>query len=75
MNEAFDRSELVSSAGNPAPPGISASSFRTPDGKRLRYAIAPSQLPRTRGTIILLQGRNEAIEKYFETIGDLTGRG
>ncbi|HEY9056692.1 MAG TPA: alpha/beta hydrolase [Aurantimonas sp.] len=75
MNDAYEPSELVSSAGNPAPPGISASSFRTPDGKRLRYAIAPSQLPRTRGTIILLQGRNEAIEKYFETIADLTRRG
>lgn len=75
MNKAFDPGELVSSAGNPAPPGIVASTFRTRDGKHLRYAVSPSQTPRTRGTIILLQGRNEAIEKYFETIGDLNQRG
>ena len=31
--------------------------------------------PKPRGTIVLLHGRNEAIEKYFETIRDLTAMG
>jgi len=75
MNEAFNPNELVVSEANPAPAGITVSSFRAPDGKRLRYAVSPSARERTRGTVILLQGRNENIEKYFETIGELNGRG
>lgn len=49
--------------------------FETRDGKSLRYALVKSQTRPSRGTIILLQGRNEFIEKYFETISDLTSRG
>ena len=75
MNEAFNPDELVVTEANPAPAGITASTFRAPDGKRLRYAVSPSALERTRGTVILLQGRNENIEKYFETIGELNRRG
>ncbi|MEF2552732.1 alpha/beta hydrolase [Aurantimonas sp. A2-1-M11] len=75
MNEAFNPNDLVVTETNPAPAGIAASSLRAPDGKRLRYAISPSALERTRGTVILLQGRNETIEKYFETIGELNRLG
>ena len=75
MSNTVDPSELVIIDGNPAPEGIVASSYRTPDGRRLRYAVAPSTAASTRGTVLILQGRNETIEKYFETIGDLNRRG
>ncbi|MBO0903670.1 alpha/beta fold hydrolase [Jiella sonneratiae] len=74
MPETKDRSALVRIAGNPAPAGLVGGYLKTSDRRRLRYAIA--KVPgASRGTVILLQGRNEAIEKYFETIGDLNDRG
>lgn len=75
MLDPFHPDRLIETDGNLPPPQIRSASFRTPDRVRLRYAICPSQLPTTRGTVILLHGRNDAIEKYFETIGDLTRRG
>lgn len=60
---------------NPLPPGGHAGYFRASDGKRIRFArFQPSSEPH-KGTVVLLSGRNECIEKYFETIGDLTSRG
>ena len=55
---------------NPAPQGISAFNLQTSDGKRIRYALAKTKQTPCKGTIILFAGRNECIEKYFETIGD-----
>lgn len=75
MNQAPDANRIIVTDGNPAPDGLVSFGFRTPDGRRLRVALSPSALPRTRGTVIVLQGRNEAIEKYFETIGDLNALG
>ncbi len=43
--------------------------------RKIRYAVFRSKAPVIRGTIVLLQGRNESIEKYFETIGDLMAAG
>lgn len=74
MND-FAASALVESPGNPLPEGIVSGRLATADRVSLRFAVCPSRLPATRGTVILLQGRNEAIEKYFETIADLTGLG
>ena len=65
---------LVETPDNPIPPGASVSSLTTPDGVRLRSAAWPGR-GRTAGTVCLLQGRAEFIEKYFETIGELTARG
>jgi lysophospholipase len=60
--------------GNPVPDGASAGFIRTPGGFRLRYAcFAPGG--QSRGTVVILTGRNECIEKYFETIRDLAGKG
>lgn len=66
---------LFESPGNPIPPNHFAGFFESFDGMKLRYAVfrSGSQVPR--GTIVLLPGRNEPIEKYFETIRDLNGRG
>lgn len=47
----------------------------TDDGVDLRYARwAPNRSP-VRGTIVIVHGRSEFIEKYFETVNDLRRRG
>ncbi|MCX8996836.1 alpha/beta hydrolase [Rhizobiaceae bacterium BDR2-2] len=45
------------------------------DGARLRYAFFSPERERPRGTVVILQGRNECIEKYLETIRELTEAG
>lgn len=60
---------------NPMPEAAQAGYFRTFDRRRVRYAVFPGEHATPRGTIVLLQGRNETIEKYFETIRDLTAMG
>lgn len=45
------------------------------DGRAMRYAIWPATRGPRRGTVCILQGRGEFIEKYFETIADLRRRG
>lgn len=47
--------------------------MRSGDGVRLRYAICPGA--GRRGTVCLLQGRGDFIERYFETANDLMARG
>ncbi|MGN6550571.1 MAG: alpha/beta fold hydrolase [Pararhizobium sp.] len=60
---------------NPIPANASVGFFEGAEGCPLRYAIFRTALPLARGTIVLLHGRNETIEKYFETIADLTALG
>lgn len=61
-------------AANPPPPGLDLRFHTLPDGSRLRLATArPAGEPR--GTVLILQGRNETLEKYFETMGDLLAEG
>ncbi len=60
---------------NPAPEGVHAGYFTTPDRIRLRYATFPKTAGAARGTICLVQGRTEYIEKYFETVADFQKRG
>ncbi|WP_338040691.1 alpha/beta hydrolase [Nitratireductor luteus] len=47
--------------------------MKAADGLDIRYGLFPNAA--LNGTIVLLPGRNESIEKYFETIGDLAKRG
>jgi len=67
---------LSATAGNDVPARARAGHLVARDGgKRLRYGLfAAGGRPR-RGTVVILQGRNECIEKYYETIGDLSRRG
>lgn len=65
--------ELVATPDNPIPDGAEVVGLRTRDGRLLRAATFAC--PNARGTIALFQGRAEFIEKYFETIQDLLGRG
>jgi lysophospholipase len=66
---------LISTPDNPAPDNRTEGYFETFDGQKLRYAVFRSNASVAKGTVVLLQGRNEYIEKYFETIRDLTARG
>lgn len=59
---------------NPAPAGGRVAFLEMPDGTLLRYAIWPGEAA-PHGTVILVPGRTEFIEKYFETVGELLGRG
>lgn len=66
--------KLVETPQNPIPPNAHCRALQTADGATLRAAyFSPGGTPR--GTIALLQGRTEYIEKYFETIGDFLARG
>ncbi|KQO75711.1 alpha/beta hydrolase [Rhizobium sp. Leaf262] len=71
MTEAI----LHATKGNPVPENHIAGFFNGHKNKKLRYAIFRSSRSVARGTIVLLHGRNECIEKYFETINDLTAKG
>lgn len=74
VSDIKEQPEFFETPGNPAPDNLVPGFLLTSDKRRLRYAIAHVRGP-SRGTVVLLQGRNEAIEKYFETIGDLNARG
>lgn len=49
--------------------------LHTHDGLRLRYGYWRSGCAKGRGTVVVLGGRSEFIEKYLETIHDLLHRG
>ena len=66
---------LVSLAKNPVPGGASEGMVTTPDGAKLRYATWLATRTPLRGTCVVVQGRAEYIEKYFEVIADLRRRG
>ena len=60
---------------NPVPEGARVGMFTTPDKVNLRYATFPKGAGAPKGTICLIHGRAEYIEKYFETIADFQSRG
>jgi len=60
--------------GNDVPEGLVAGELTTADGTRLRYGLCRLAAAH-RGTVCVFEGRSEFIEKYFETVEDLTRRG
>jgi lysophospholipase len=66
--------KLISIPANPVPDNFIAGALRTPDGVSLRYARWQPPAGR-KGTVCIMQGRGEWIEKYFETVRDLRARG
>jgi lysophospholipase len=56
-----------------SPAGGYAVWANAPDGVRLRIGIFPC--PQAKGTVFLLNGRTEYIEKYGQAAGDLVARG
>jgi len=77
MNAVVDPGgpHLVNLPSNPVPEGARAGFFVTSDKVRLRYCVWPRTGELHRGTVCLVQGRTEFIEKYFETVADLRARG
>lgn len=69
------KAELCDLPSNPVPQGAQVGYFTTTDNVRIRYAIFPRSGQVNRGTVCLVQGRTEFIEKYFETITDFQKRG
>lgn len=67
--------QLVNIARNPVPSGAVVGTFKAADGALIRFARWQATRGPRRGTIVLIPGRAEVIEKYFETIADLTRRG
>ncbi len=66
--------ELHPVPGNEVPQGLVAGEVVGGDGTRLRYGIC-RRPEASRGTVCVFEGRGEFIEKYFETIEDLSERG
>jgi lysophospholipase len=64
---------LVATERDPVPQGAEVDRITAADGTVLRVA---RWLPSggTRGTVVILNGRTEFVEKYFEVIGDLLRR-
>ena len=67
--------QLFSGDENPTPEGAQPGFITTPDEVRLRYAKWSPKLRPSKGTVLLLHGRTECIEKYYETVEDLRERG
>ncbi|MER9427121.1 alpha/beta hydrolase [Mesorhizobium sp. M0019] len=61
--------------GNPLPENTAGGFFTTRDGKKIRYGLFAAVSRPMKGTVVVLTGRNECIEKYFETIRNLADRG
>ncbi len=61
---------------DPTPAGAVSGYVTTDDGVKIRYARWPADagVP-ARGTVALLSGRTEFIEKYYEVVRELTARG
>src|SRR5882724_6685250 len=66
--------KLVSIAANPVPEGAHVGTVKTADGVVLRFARFDPPAGR-RGTLVVLPGRTEFIEKYFEVVRDARTRG
>ena len=67
--------DLVALPDRPVPEGARAGTVTTPDGISLRYARWEATGALRKGTLVLIQGRTEFIEKYFDVIEALRARG
>jgi len=67
---------MPSSTSNTKPGMLSSYDFmKTPDKGAIRYGMWYCQKEKRRGSILLLNGRREFMEKYTETIEELIERG
>jgi lysophospholipase len=67
--------QLYDHPENPIPADPTLVSVATQDGLALRAAYWMPETGSPKGTVCVLQGRAEFIEKYFEVIGELRQRG
>ena len=75
MAPAGPRPDLVTVPENPAPPGAVVEWLTTGDGVRLRTVRWIKPAHEIHATVLLVQGRSEFVEKYFEVVGELLARG
>jgi lysophospholipase len=64
---------LYANFDNPVPPGAVVAEIKTKDNVSLRVARWSAETA-SRGTVVVLPGRAEFIERYFETIAELLAR-
>jgi lysophospholipase len=67
--------EFITTPDNPVPGEPTLLSVTTRDGIPLRTAYWMPETEAPQGTVCILQGRAEFIEKYFEVVGELLDRG
>ncbi len=70
----MNRMSFVETDTNPAPEGGAVRWVEGKDGAAIRTAAWPNRAG-GRGTVFLMPGKSEYIEKYFEVIGELLERG
>lgn len=66
--------QLVLTPDNPAPPEANVAAIRAIDSVVLRVVRWHPAGP-SKGTVVIVQGRAEFVEKYFETAAELLDRG
>lgn len=66
---------LIQSPDNPIPADVVTDLVTTPDGAQIRFARWKAVTRPCKGTVILLHGRAEYIEKMFETVVNLQNMG
>ena len=66
---------LIDRPDNKCPPRFSSGNIKASDGISLRWARFDAIVSEPLGTVLLLQGRGEYIEKWFEVIAELQARG
>jgi lysophospholipase len=66
---------LVSLGKNPVPGGALVGTCKGYDGAEMRFARWDATRAPLRGTVVIVPGRTEFIEKYFEVVADLRRRG
>lgn len=67
--------QLNSMDGSPEPSGATCGLMKMSDGINVRWARWAPTDNGVKGTVTLVQGRAEFIEKYYEVISDLRSRG
>jgi lysophospholipase len=67
--------KLFETPDNPAPLNATCQTIVTSDGIKLRTMKAPPAVKDVKGTAVLLNGRADYIERYFETMRELQARG
>ena len=66
---------LIETPAAPVPVGGAAEWYSGGGGARLRAALFPATVAGVRGSVVVHPGRTEPIEKYFEVVDILRGRG
>ena len=68
--------QLFETPESRTPPRAERHEVAVPDGAKLRaISVPPPEGTEPRGTVVIMNGRAEFLERYYETMKDLTSRG